>query len=1057
MEVARTTELPRGGSGMRGGSEVRLLGPVELFGAHSLLALPGGRQRAVLAALAMEPNHVVPMEQLVDTVWETAPPASARGQIHICISALRKLIDEGGCSARIVTHRPGYRLDIDEDLVDSHRFESLVARARALEEDGLFIEARLELREALGLWRGAALSDLNGDVIRRAAARLDDRRIAAEIKRINVELILDRPADVVMDLRRLVDENPLREELYGYLMLALYRSGRQAEALEAYHWARGVLINELGVEPSDALHALQRAILNRDQSIDLPWGGGSLSVRRHRQPSAGAWVPPRELPAGNADFVGRKEVLAEIGRVLCGEEEDGEPARFQPIVAISGPGGIGKTSLAVHAAHRLSARFPDGQLYADLRDSAIGPQPTDVLGRFLRSLGVPPSAIPDDIEARTALFRSRLADRRLLVVLDDVRSEEQVLPLLPGAAGCAVLVTSRTRLSGLPGAYWIQLSELDHEQSMRLLERLVSTERVAEEKSAAEELVALCEGLPLALRIAGARLVAMEHWRISDFVGPLSNEATMLDALSHRGMELRLTIGHTYRSLPARSQRLFDLLALPDSSVFSDWVSAALLDSDMRGALEVLDSLVEANLIDVLEEHTGRYRINRLIRAYAKEQLMSSVPASEREQVLGRWFGAWLTRVDHAHKMEYGGDYTVLHGGAVRWSPPGAGAGFLPREGIVDLDSERGQLISAIRQAATSGWDEVCWDLALTSITLFEARGLLDEWREAATLSLTATVQSDNPRGSAAMHYALGARHLARRNLPDAAAEFAVALEYFEQVGDTHGRGLTLRNLAYLDRLAGNADGMMNKYDQALDIMRAVGDRMGEAHVLQNVAQHAIDRGELAQAQEMLEQALTTSTEVGCERGESQSLCGLAKLFITKGDFDQVSAVLGRALQIVRRIGDKVGEAYTLFHIGLAMQFQGQYDSAVTAFGQARDCARRAGEQQVEAAALHQLAEVAVERGRPMSARQLCAEAVELAQPQGASVWRARTLILSAEVEASLGAVVPARRFGETASTILATQTSQEARELSERLDQLWSVVSQETSDSREVLDSRLC
>lgn len=720
---------------------LRLLGPVELISGDRSVNLGGARQRIVLAVLGLNANRVVPVDQLIDAVWGAVPPTTARSQIQICISILRRLFDEAGRPKAISTRPPGYLLQSDSAEVDSLRFAALVAEARRQVDAGAKAEAADTLRTALALWRGAALAGVPSEQVQRAATVLEDQRLAAIEERIQLDLELGAHQKVVSELQGLVGEHPLRERLHAFLMLALYRCGRQADALKAARQAREVLTEELGLDPGEELQRLERAILQRDPAL----GVTDERPPAAPPPAAPKWSPPQprtsmvvlphQLPASITDFVGREQQLDQIRRLL-GPEPDGDQAfRGMPIVVISGMGGVGKSSLAVRAAHELSARYPDGQLYADMRSWDRQDHTAKLLARFLRALGVTGSAIPDGIEERGELYRSMLSGKRLLLVLDDVPPDVQVLPLLPGSSSCAVVITSRVRLTGLPGARQVDLDVFDLSQSLEMLTAMIGRDRIDAGQDDAAELANLCGGLPLALRITGARLTSRPHWRLGGLVHRLRDEARRLDEFAHHGLELRSNIELAYQALDDAAQRLFRLCSVMQAPDFPSWTAAALLDSSALEAEDILESLVDAQLVDIVQypDASPRYRLHDLIRVYAAEKLHEVEPEREHLAALNRVLSGWLALAEEAHRSDYGGNYTTLHGTAPRWTMDPADA----RRHIGDpadwWEAERRALIVAVRQSADAGLAELCWDLALTRSASSNPRGTSTTGRSAPT------------------------------------------------------------------------------------------------------------------------------------------------------------------------------------------------------------------------------------------------------------------------------------------------------------------------------------
>jgi DNA-binding SARP family transcriptional activator len=717
---------------------LNLLGPLELVARDRRVEIGPPRTRVALAVLALNANRLTSVDQLVDAIWDASPPATARAQVQVCVSALRKVFANSGAPLTIRTQAAGYLLEIDEADLDVVAFDRQVEVAQALSDEGLSAGAAETLRGALGLWRGPALAGVRSSLVERRAAALEERRMAAVESLAAHDLDLGRHDSVITDLRPCIAEYPWRERLYALLALGLYRSGRQAEALEACRRARAVLAEEHGVDPGAELQALEQAILNQDRSLDLN-ARVATDAAAHRQEQQGRASVPRQLPAGVADFTGRQEHIATVAGLLSADRHPAGPAN-PTLVAISGPGGVGKSSLASHLGHELAVNFPDGQLFVDFHGAGGQDVAAAALAAFLRALGFDESVIPDDADERAAMYRSRLAGRRLLVVLDGAAHEGQVEQLLPGSNECAVIVTSRSRLGALSGAYHIGLEPLDVDQSIELLRRILGPDRVDAEYAATIALANLCDGHPLALRIAGARLASRPHWLIGELAVRMADETRRLDELTHHGVEFRSAVATSYQSLEAPTRRLFRLLSLVRAPDFPDWVAAALLDAGRADGADLLDELVDVQLLtasrpggaaDTTSSH--RYRFHELVRMYAAEQLASADPPAERDHALRRLVGGWVALVEDMHRADYGGDFTVIHGDAPRWRPPDGS--LLPTDGnpysVVDV--ERRAIVAAVRAAADAGLDDLCWDLAHSAIGLFELKGYYDDWRETST------------------------------------------------------------------------------------------------------------------------------------------------------------------------------------------------------------------------------------------------------------------------------------------------------------------------------------
>jgi DNA-binding SARP family transcriptional activator len=983
--------------------------------------------------LGLRTDRVVSVDQLIDAVWGESPPSTARAQIQGCISGLRKLFGDAGLPEAIKTRSSGYVLSLSADELDSEKFTQLVESARTQTEAGKPAEAAARLRTALDLWRGPALDGIQSDLVRQAAALLDDARTAAIEERVRLDLELGRHKEIVGELRALVAEHPLRERLYGFLMTALYRSGRQAESLDVFRRARATLIEELGIEPCQELRDLERAVLSRDKGLDLPSAAKPAAEPADRPP-----VSPKQLPNTIADFIGRERHIAQIKQILSAQRQAAVASYAVPIVAIFGQGGVGKSTLALRVAHELGEEFPDGHLYVDLSGAAGDDRTSALLARFLRALGVNGSLIPDDEAERAEIYRSRLASKRLLLVLDDVRGEQQVLPLLPGSPSCAVILTSRTRLSSLPGAHWIDIGAFDGATSRELLRKIVGPERVEAEPAAIDELINYCGGLPLALRIAGARLASRPHWRVGELNRRLKDEVRRLDEFSHHGLELRSSIGSTYRGLPESAKRLFRLIGLIQAPDVPAWTAAALLDSNLVDAEDILERLVEAQVLETLHGDSQtdpvRYRFHDLIRVYAQERLMETETAAEREAALSRVLGAWLALAELAHRKEYGGDYTILHGSAPRWLLPEWADDDIVGNPVEWLENERAALVAAIRQAASAGLHELCWDLALTSVSLFEVKGYLDDWRETAELALDVTAKAGNRVGYGAMLYSLGTLHIFQKRLSETERFFDAALEVFEAENNVHGQALVLRNSAHADRLRGDFERMNAKYTDALAKMRAVHDVIGEANILRSLAMFRIDEGDVDEAREMLTRALELCKSVGYLRGEAQVVSRFADLYLSTGQVLLARRALHRVLRTVREIGDRMGEAHALYGLGIVRRREGRLDSAEATLVHALAVAQRVGDRLIEGQTHYALGEIGMARGDTAMAIEHLAPAREIFGELGSSLLHAKTLSLLSEGYETTDELAMARQCVDEAIDLLSTVDSKEAVRLLSQL-----------------------
>jgi DNA-binding SARP family transcriptional activator len=570
----------------------RVLGPLTIESETDTGPLRSSRQRTVLAALLLNAGRPVPSSQLIEAIWDHDPPQTAQNQVQICVSQLRRLLRDAMQPHSVLMTTPsGYVLDVARDRIDSLVFNDLLDRADAEEPE----RAVVNLRKALSLWRGPALSDVLSPALRPAAHYLGEKRLLCLERRIELEMSLGRHDQLIGELRQLIHGHPLREGFYSHLMTALYRSGRQAEALETYRALRSKLNETVGIEPSADLTQLHHAILNQEERL--------LPARASTARSASGAVVPRQLPPAMSRLVGRERELERILAVV----ETGKGAGL-PVAAVIGPPGAGKTALAVEAAHLLSTRYTDGQLYADTR----GLRPFEILGRFLRGLGVSGDDLPVTPAERTGMFRSLTAGRAILVVLDNVDSHDLLRDILPGSTTCAVLLTGPRRPAGLADGQVIGVGPLDVESALDMLVQEVGKDRIDAEPEAAPALADDCARMPLALRIAGARLAAKPRWPIAALRAQLGDNRTLLDELAYGGLEVRASIAGVHAVLSMESRTLLRTLGTRPSCHPAEIVLPAL-----DGAPRAVEELHDFHLIDV---RPGACRWNRLVRAFAMEQ-----------------------------------------------------------------------------------------------------------------------------------------------------------------------------------------------------------------------------------------------------------------------------------------------------------------------------------------------------------------------------------------------------------------------------------------------------
>jgi DNA-binding SARP family transcriptional activator len=903
-----------------------LLGPVLVRDGERDLTPGPAKHRALLAALALAAGQVATVERLVAVVWGSEPPRSAESVLRVYVSALRRLLGPGA----IRTVPGGYLLDAVPEQVDVRRFEAMLADARHSAAAGRTTEASGRLREALALWRDEPMADLDSDELRRGAAvRLAELRLAAQDERIELDLALGRHREVTGELRRLVAEFPLREQAWAQLLLALHRSGRRSEALDAYQQARRVLVDQLGLEPGTQLRAMHEQVLADDPSLGLG------------QPPPS----PRETPPDVADFTGRQPALAWItGAVVTVDT---------PVhLVLYGPAGVGKSAVAIRAARLLADRFPDGQLYANLR-GAQGPlPPATVLENLLRSLGGPRIAAPEDLDGRVRLFRTLLGGRRTLVLLDDAADEAQVRPLLAASPGCATLVTSRSGLAGLEAAAAYHLDTLPGTEAVALLGTLVGQERVAAEPAAAGRIAQLCGGLPLALRIAGARLARREGWTLGHLAGRLADERRRLDELSAGDLAVRGSLALGYQELAEPEQRLFRRLGALGAPDVAAWAVAALLGEAEAAAERLVEGLVEAGLLQELGVDAAgqqRYRFHDLTRLYARELAEPQwTPLARRVLELARRARTLLLpREPGSGETTRIGEPTTLRVGTREI-----------RESADWLAAERGFLVATVVDLHRAGLAEPAWRLAFYLAPFFESRAHLDDWRRTHEQALASARAAGHDRGVALVLRGIGDLHRLEGRLPEAAAALRESLALLGD-GDRVEEARSRYRLGWVELAGDELAAAEACFEAALETFGRFRDARGTADALRGLGVVHRRRGRLKEAADCLSASASGFRELGDPRGEAEALRerGLAQLAL--GDRGPARDSIERALANLRRLAERLAEAHALVALARVDLAEGVVDAARGAAEQAREVCREYGDHPGEAEADTVLAVIA--------------------------------------------------------------------------------------------------
>jgi DNA-binding SARP family transcriptional activator len=997
-----------------------VLGPLEVTAGGSPVPVIGRRQRELLAVLLLRANQPVSVDLLVDMIWPDRPPASAHRQVQNGVGRLRRTLTTGGVRPDVIETRPGgYLLRIGADGLDALAFATHVAMGKQAAADRL-ADAVVSLRAALALWRGPPLADIDDHLVAREAHLLDEQRVAVLEDCVELELRLGRHDEVVNELTSLVREHPLRERLWALLMVALYRTGRKAEALAAYRLARSKFVTELGLEPGLELQALEQAILS---------GAGAIDFVRQEQPR------PRQLPPDTVDFTGRDEIVTELDGLF----RAGRHGPAVVIAAIAGKAGVGKTTLAVHVAHRVLDVFPDGQLYVNLLGGGQDQraEPVEVLARFLRALGTAGSAIPDGLEERAELYRSRLGDRQVLVVLDNAVDESQVRPLLPGGAGCGVLVTSRSRMAALPGARPVLLDVLQPAQALELLSRITGAQRIAAETKAACDLIRLCGLLPLALRIVGARLLARPDLTLTGMAARLVDESTRLTELTYGDLEVRASLSVSYRGLGPRARRLFHLLGLLDAPDVAGWVCGAVLDLTADSADELIEALTDAQLLEMpRRDATGRprYRLHDLVRLYARERASESESPAARTAAIARALGGWLALVQRAHIALSGGDFVTMHGTSVHWKPAVEGLGsVIDEDPLTWYETERLAIVAGVRQAADHGLDELCWELAISSYALFLTRGHYDDWTDTHTRALAATRGAGNRRGMAAVLLGLGALQAYRRNHVEAAELLDASVSALRKLDDPRGLSYALGTAAHVDGMRGRYELAIARHQESIAVYREVGDPLAEIIGLRALGKLLVDIGRLEEARLILDRAMVMGRR-GDRRAYAEVLYTLGQLYLASGDTARAELAFRDVLAVSEQIGDPRGAASAWQGFGLVRLAKGALVEAATVLSQALVLNQRLGAVLTEGRIRLSLGEVHRRSGRLDEAEHHLEQAVRIFTASQTPLWHARALSALGDVHLGCGATAAARAAWSRAHALFDEVGSVEAGQLAAKL-----------------------
>ncbi|WP_411111360.1 AfsR/SARP family transcriptional regulator [Streptomyces sp. c-19] len=903
VDTGTTTDADTGTPTTPGATTASLrfavLGPVRAWRDGEPVPTGSPQQRALLAALLLRGGRTATAHELIDSLWGEESPSQALAAVRTYASRLRKALDP----KVLVSESGGYALRTTPDALDVTAAQELAAEAEKLRAGGDRTAARARLAEALDLWDGEVLASVPGPYAETQRARLEEWRLTLLETRLDIDLEVGAHAEAVSELTALTAAHPLRERLRELLMLALYRSGRQAEALAVYADTRRLLADELGVDPTPELSRLQQRILQGDTELAAPV--------EEALPAAAPIARPAQLPATVPDFTGRAAFVRELGARLSTAE-----GHVMAVSALAGIGGVGKTTLAVHVAHEARPHFPDGQLYVDLQGAGNrAAAPETVLGSFLRALGTPDSAIPDSLDDRAALYRSTLDGRRVLVLLDNARDAAQIRPLLPGTAGCAALVTSRIRMVDLAGAHLVDLDVMSPEEALQLFTRIVGAERVQAERESALDVVAACGFLPLAIRIAASRLAARRTWTVSVLAAKLADERRRLDELQAGDLAVKATFELGYGQLEPAQARAFRLLGLADGPDISLAAASAVLDLPLWDTEDLLEALVDTSLLE--SAAPGRYRYHDLVRLYARACAdRDEQPPSEKESAMSRLLDFYLSTAARVYAIERPGDRLVDHLEPTRYE----GLTFTDRHEAQDwLYAEANCLLATVRQSAASPATlRRAVDLLWASLDLAESGANSKEYEAVATVL----------RGAA------GA------------------------AGDVRAEGRAALTLAYVQHVAGRFDEADHEAHTALSVAESASDPLPGCWASNLLGAMAFYRNRYEDAERHLMRAISDFKRCEDLAGEASALCNQSRVHLATGRPGSAVALAQRGTEMYDELGHALKGANGRYAMGIALTEGNQLPEASRCLREALDTFADSRQRLWEGMTLFRLAEV---------------------------------------------------------------------------------------------------
>ena len=999
--------------------DFRVLGPIAVS-CDGLPVTIGARMvRQLLALLLCRLGRPVPIDELIDGLWPQGPPASARRTLYVYVRRLREALGTG----QLIHGNVGYSIDVDESRLDALRFAELSDRARQLRRSGSLDVARDVFCSAAQLRRGRPYADVApGPIVAQEIGRLTDLWLVTQEERIAVDLDLGLCAMPLSELNELIGSHPYHENLRAQHMLALYRSGRTGEALEAFRRTRATFAEGLGIEPGPILQELHTAFLHGDApqvdalartvsrragagagAAEAPAMAGSGDARRDRP-------VPGQLPAAVSGFTGRESALTRLDELLVVQS----PTSSVPVVAVVGPAGVGKTALAVHWAHKNIGRFPDGQLYVNLRgyDSYETTTAGHALTGFLRALGITKEQLPADIDQAAALYRSLLAGRRTLVVLDNAGSVDQVRPLLPGGPGCGVLVTSRDRLLGLAvrdGATELSLGPLSLPEATMLVARLVGRERAAAEPASTAALAEACGRLPLALRISAVQLGLNPARTIEEHVAALTGQDRLaaLTVDDDEQSSVRTVLDQSYVRLPPELRRAFRLLSAVPGPSFAVDGAAALLGTSPPTADRLLDSLAACHL---LEARSGRYGFHDLVLEYARARAAADESAAALTDAVGRLIGHYTAHTDAAARLLY--PHIVRLPSSGRDPQP---AIFLDRGTALEwLDQEQPNLVAAALRASDLGHPRATWELVdAIRVFLWSHRSI--DLIPLAKAAIRVAGEHGGHRERAAAHLSLGVGYTAFGHYRQAVDAYLAALDESRDAGWVEGQAASLANAGSLHLELGELSRAATDFAGAIDLYRRLGAAALVGVHLGHLAVIRLKAGQLREAAAQLAEADAILTSQGDPFTRCFVLASLGETCRHLGRYAEASAHLAAALELAQVARRADHEAFSFGQLAAVRAATGEAAEAAELATRAVTLAERVGDRVIHADVLVIRADIQGRLGDVDTALALCAKAVDVARQAGSTY---------SEVQATLAAAAILRQIGRPDDALTAAQTA---------------------------------